>query len=72
MSFYCAVNVRLKNRLSIENFYFLKINRSNRILLGKNGFDLFLDWVFGWCGDNTDHRLKYLLITIFICIVFLI
>jgi hypothetical protein len=43
MFFYCAVNVRLKNSLSIENFYFLKINRSNRILLGKNGFDLFLN-----------------------------
>ena len=41
MFLYCAVNVRLKNSLSIENFYFLKINRSNRILLGKNGFDLF-------------------------------
>ncbi len=54
MFLYCAVNVRLKNSLSIENFYFLKINRSNRILLGKNGFDLFLDGIFVCYGDKLN------------------
>ena len=49
----CAVNVRLKNNLSIENFYFLKINSRNRILLGKNGFDFFLN------GMLMDDAVKY-------------
>ena len=34
MSCYCAVNVRLKSHLSIENFIFLKIVGCNRILFG--------------------------------------
>jgi len=46
----CAVNVRLKNNLSIENFYFLKINRSNSILFGEKGFDFFL------CGYHAMVR----------------
>jgi hypothetical protein len=41
----CAVNVRLKNNLSIENFYFLKINGVNSILFGKNRFDFFLNGI---------------------------
>jgi len=36
-----GVNVRLKKLLSIENFYFMKINRWNHILFGENGFDFF-------------------------------
>jgi hypothetical protein len=39
----CAVNVRLKKLLSIENFYFFKIDGLNSILFGKNGFDFFWD-----------------------------